>query len=162
ALTFDAELSDYLDSIPDGFSKQNGIDVGAKVAAAILAMRDHDGSEVSTPYLFSNAAGKWRSDPINPGQQPLGADWHYVKPFVLNSATQFRAPAPPTMDSKEYADAYNEVKAVGADGVVTPTTRTAEQTLIGLYWAYDGTPSLCAPPRLYNQITRQIADDHNL
>ena len=25
-------------------------------------------------------------------------------------------------------------------------------------WAYDGTPSLCAPPRLYNQIAMQIAD----
>ena len=29
---------------------------------------------------------------------------------------------------------------------------------IGIFWAYDGTPSLCAPPRLYNQITVQIAD----
>jgi hypothetical protein len=31
--------------------------------------------------------------------------------------------------------------------------------LIGIYWAYDGTPSLCAPPRLYNQIAVQIADE---
>ena len=37
-------------------------------------------------------------------------------------------------------------------------TRTAEQTEIGIFWAYDGTPSLCAPPRLYNQIAMQIAD----
>src|SRR5207247_4027532 len=43
-------------------------------------------------------------------------------------------------------------------GIVTPTVRTAEQTEIGIYWAYDGTPSLCAPPRLYNQIAAQIAD----
>ncbi len=40
---------------------------------------------------------------------------------------------------------------------MTPTTRTAEQTQIGTFWAYDGTPSLCAPPRLYNQITMRIA-----
>ena len=46
---------------------------------------------------------------------------------------------------------------LGGDGLVTPTTRTAEQTQIGIYWAYDGTPSLCAPPRLYNQIAMQIA-----
>jgi hypothetical protein len=39
---------------------------------------------------------------------------------------------------------------------VTPTERTMEQTEIGIYWAYDGTPSLCAPPRLYNQIAVQI------
>jgi hypothetical protein len=49
------------------------------------------------------------------------------------------------------------VQAVGGDGVVTPTVRTTEQTEIGIYWAYDGTPSLCAPPRLYNQIAVQIA-----
>ena len=36
--------------------------------------------------------------------------------------------------------------------------RTADQTLAGIYWAYDGTPSLCAPPRLYNQIAVTIAD----
>jgi len=28
---------------------------------------------------------------------------------------------------------------------------------MALYWAYDGTPSLCAPPRLYNQIIVHIA-----
>src|SRR5581483_6477678 len=28
----------------------------------------------------------------------------------------------------------------------------------GTFWAYDGTPSLCAPPRLYNQLTVQIAE----
>jgi hypothetical protein len=64
---------------------------------------------------------------------------------------------PPRIDSADYAAAYNEVKTLGGDGVVTPTTRTAEQTQIGIFWAYDGTPSLCAPPRLYNQLTMQIA-----
>src|SRR5207248_756948 len=43
------------------------------------------------------------------------------------------------------------------DGAVTPTERTADQTSAAIYWAYDGTPSLCAPPRLYNQIAMQIA-----
>src|SRR5262249_29184816 len=51
-----------------------------------------------------------------------------------------------------------EVKQLGGDGVITPTVRTHEQTGIGIYWAYDGTPSLCAPPRLYNQVATQIAD----
>src|SRR5204863_8420699 len=30
------------------------------------------------------------------------------------------------------------------------------------FLAYDGTPSLCAPPRLYNQITVQIADQRRM
>src|SRR5438132_9503153 len=76
----------------------------------------------------------------------------------MQSASQFRAPAPPALNSAEYTAAYNDVKSLGGDGIVTPTSRTAEQTEIGTYWAYDGTPSLCAPPRLYNQITMHIAD----
>jgi hypothetical protein len=66
-------------------------------------------------------------------------------------------PPPPRLESREYAVAFEEVKALGGDGVVTPTVRTAEQTQIGIYWGYDGTPSLCAPPRLYNQIAMTIA-----
>jgi len=62
------------------------------------------------------------------------------------------------MNSPEYATAFAEVKRLGGDGIVTPTERTTEQTQIGIYWAYDGTPSLCAPPKLYNQIALQIAD----
>ena len=62
------------------------------------------------------------------------------------------------MTSAEYAAAYDEVKRVGGDGVHSATQRTAEQTDIGIYWAYDGTPSLCAPPRLYNQIALTVAD----
>jgi PAP2 superfamily protein len=50
------------------------------------------------------------------------------------------------------------MKRLGGDGLTTPTERTPEQTMTGLYWAYDGTPSLCAPPRLYNAIAMTIAD----
>src|SRR5439155_26923300 len=84
--------------------------------------------------------------------------WGAVKPFVLQSSDQFRVPPPPAMTSGAYASAYEEVKRVGGDGIATTTGRSAEQTQIGIYWAYDGTPSLCAPPRLYNQITATIAD----
>jgi len=62
------------------------------------------------------------------------------------------------MTGPEYTEAFNEVKRIGGDGVTTPTERTADQTHAGIFWAYDGTPSLCAPPRLYNQITVHIAD----
>ena len=76
----------------------------------------------------------------------------------MKAASQFRVSTPPALDSRAYAAAYHEVKNLGGDGVTTPTVRTSEQTEIGIYWAYDGTPSLCAPPRLYNQIAVQIAD----
>jgi Flp pilus assembly pilin Flp len=41
----------------------------------------------------------------------------------------------------------------------TPTERNSEQTQIGIYWGYDGTPGLGTPPRLYNQIVVHIADE---
>lgn len=43
--------------------------------------------------------------------------------------------------------------------MTTPTERTEDQTRTGLFWAYDGTPGLGTPPRLYNQIAVQIAED---
>jgi hypothetical protein len=35
------------------------------------------------------------------------------------SAPQFRAPPPPALTSDEYAVAYNEVKPLGGDGIIT-------------------------------------------
>jgi len=157
-----ALLQEDLIAVADGPWKDAGNAHGAEAAAAILAQRDADGSDINDPYTTSDAPGRWRVDPINPLQQALGAHWYQVKPFALNSASQFRCPAPPAMDSNEYTEAYNEVKDRGGDGLITPTIRTEEQTQIGIYWAYDGTPSLCAPPRLYNQIARQIASDRGL
>jgi hypothetical protein len=61
------------------------------------------------------------------------------------------------MTSLEYTAAYDEAQRLGGDGVVTPTERTEDQTETGIYWAYDGTPSLCAPPRLYNQIATALS-----
>ena len=165
--TFDSELANNLAQIKDKNAKANGIDLGQRAAAAILAMRTDDGSEFPEPavgvdYFTSDLAGHWRQDPISLIPLALGAHWGECKPFVIQSTDQFRVPAPPPMTSAEYAAAYNEVKNVGGDGIVTPTTRTADQTFIGTFWAYDGTPSLCAPPRLYNQITVQIADQKKL
>ncbi|HKP12056.1 MAG TPA: chloroperoxidase [Blastocatellia bacterium] len=158
-----AQLAADLAAIPDGYSKSQGMKVGQRSAAKVLAMRANDGSQITEPrvgidFITSNDAGKWRQDPISHHPLALGAYWGQVKPFVIVSAGQFRAPAPPALDSPEYAAAYNEAKQLGGDGITTPTARTAEQTEIGIYWAYDGTPSLCAPPRLYNQIAVKIAD----
>ena len=150
-----------------GVPKENGVALGKRAAASILAMRVDDGSAHPEPlvdidFLTSDQPGKWRQDPISRFPLALGAHWGEVTPFVLNSGEQFRVPPPPALESAEYAAAFNETKQVGGDGITTPTSRTPEQTLIGLYWAYDGTPSLCAPPRLYNQITMHLADQMGL
>jgi hypothetical protein len=160
---FDAQLTQELDGINGRRPRELGTELGQRAAAAILSLRADDGSAHAEPrvgieFLTSADPGKWRQDPVSRIPIALGAYWNEVTPFVMASSAQFRAPAPPTLDSVEYAHAFAEVKALGGDGIVTPTSRTTEQTEIGIFWAYDGTPSLCAPPRLYNQITMQIAD----
>ena len=161
--SLDAALVSDLASIRNGGAKSSGIALGRKAAAAILALRSNDGSarpepRVGIEFITSNAPGKWRQDPISLHPLALGAYWGRVKPFVLDSSDQFRVPTPPLLISPEYTLAYRDVQRIGGDNIVTPSIRTPEQTFIGTFWAYDGTPSLCAPPRLYNQITMVIAD----
>ncbi len=167
ARRLDELLAADLAQMPDTPTKTRGIALGRRAAAAILAMRAGDGSEylepqMGTEYIPSDQPGHWRQDPISQIPIALGAYWGHVRPFVLQTPEQFRCPPPPDMTSAEYADAYNEVKRLGGDGVITPTERTAEQTQVGIYWAYDGTPSLCAPPRLYNQITVLLGTQQRL
>jgi hypothetical protein len=155
---------DLIDAPGSLQEKARGILTGHRAAAAILSRRANDGSAHAEPrmgieYIPGPEPGVWRQDPISLIPIALGAHWGEVKPFVLESASQFRVPAFPSMSSPAYAAAYDEVQRLGGDGIVTPTERTEDQTHIGIYWAYDGTPSLCAPPRLYNQITTKISEN---
>jgi hypothetical protein len=152
-----------LASIPDSPDKELGVQTGRRAARAILARSARDGSQHEEPvvgvdYFTSNRPGRWRPDPVSGAQVALGAYWGRVRPLVIASATAYRVPPPPPLRSEAYTRAFNEVKSLGGDGVTTPTVRTADQTIAGIYWAYDGTPSLCAPPRLYNQIVVALAN----
>jgi len=157
---FVADLADAPGTLEQ---KAKGVLVGTVASAAILALRANDGSnhpesQMGTDYVPGLGAGEWRQDPISQAPIALGHHWGEVKPFVLASSSQFRVPPFPAMTSTQYTTAYNEVKRLGGDGDVTPTERTADQTHVGIYWAYDGTPSLCAPPRLYNQIATKLTE----
>jgi membrane-associated phospholipid phosphatase len=55
-----------------------------------------------------------------------------VTPFVLRTGAQFRPAPPPALTSDAYARALNEVESLGRD---TSTTRTADETVIGRFWA---------------------------
>src|SRR6185503_3728076 len=116
------ELNAELAKISAGPAKTDGIAFGAAAAQAILDMRTGDGSELPEPnygtdYIAGDQPGEWRQDPISMHPKALGADWDQVDPFVLTSADQFRAPAPPALNSPEYTLAYEEVKVLGGDGV---------------------------------------------
>jgi hypothetical protein len=155
--TLDARLANDLNCAGSLQACVDGVAVGRVVAARILAVRAHDGSDVMMSWPVGTQPGQWQPDPLHPNQTAWGPEWGDVTPFTLTSASQFYVPPPPALTSRDYADAYNEVKRLGGDGVTTPTTRTAEQTQIGIFWGYDASPGVGAPPRLYNQIAETVA-----
>ncbi len=157
AAVFNVAYNNYLAAIPKSNNKTRGEELGDFVAKKILKAREKDGSTANPTYVPGSLPGDHRPDPLNPGQGFLTLAWGSVKPFGILSGSQFRALPPPALSSLEYAAAFNEVKALGGDGVITSTDRTAEQTEIGLFWAYDGAKLIGVPPRLYNQIARKIA-----
>ena len=163
----DADLDDFLSAVPNDVAKTNGIAFGRRKATGALAARSHDGAEFQTPfqpveYVYGPEPGEWRADPITLQLNPLTPDWGAVLPFVMASGAQFRAAPPPALDSAEYAAAFDEVRALGGDGVHTPTLRTEDETVAAIYWAYDGQPFLCAPVKLYNQIAVLLARQRRL
>jgi hypothetical protein len=165
-----AVLNDQLSQMSQ-LSSSSSIDrgrrIGKEAAEAIISSRENDGSNhaeqvYGVDYISGGAFGEWVQDPISKHPLALGSLWHTVKPFVVPSSSFARCPPPPDHMSKEFMMMFDEVKSVGGDGITTPTTRSKEQEVQGLYWAYDGVPNLCAPPRLYNQIARQIANDQGI
>ncbi len=159
--SFDAALQAHTSLVPNGVAKTLGTNVGRIVSVKILNERRRDGSEKdkTTPYISSNQPGRHRPDPLNSSQSIWGSGWGKVKPFALQSGSQFRSLPPPALTSQEYADAFEEVKNYGGDGITTPMHRDQNQTDMGIYWGYDGVKKLGPPPRLYNQIAREIAEE---
>src|SRR6266542_3266596 len=70
AASFDARLAEDLAQINNKSAKANGVALGQRAAAAILALRINDGSEVPEPrvgieHITSDLPGHWRQDPIS-------------------------------------------------------------------------------------------------
>jgi membrane-associated phospholipid phosphatase len=128
----DALLASQLAAIPGGKPKQDGIQVGAEVGARLIAARAADGSTiVPPPFVAGIQPGDYRPTPPN-FPSPVFVGWANVAPFVLGSASQFRAAPPPGVTSHGYAEALNEVKSLGQN---ISTTRTADQTVAAKFWA---------------------------
>lgn len=144
-----------------------GTAYGISVAHALLADRGGDPGVGSTGYFVSTAPGHHRVDPDNPGQ-PVHAPFYgaAAKCFAVN--TRHSLDKPPIPGDIAYSTALTQVRGKGIAPNLTGTvplgvpTRTADETLQGLFWAYDGAKDLGTPPRLYNQIIRKVAEaQHN-
>lgn len=139
-----------------------GIEFGRLVAKAIMQHRGGDPSAHASGYVPSSAPGHHRPDPANFGQG-FHAPFYGAASKCFAVTARHNLDTPPALGSAEYDKAIQQVrgKGIAAELMGTlPTTykkRTVDETLVGIYWAYDGPRDLGTPPRLYNQIVQQIA-----
>jgi hypothetical protein len=122
-----------------------GVQVGQQAATNIINRRANDGSFPPNPEVFigGTAPGEWRPTP--PAFAPMSAPWFgAVVPFALkDSAGLLPEPPPPHLGSGAYANAYNEVKALGAR---FNSSRTPEQTDIAYFYS----------DNFFNQMNRAV------
>ncbi len=123
-----------LEAIPDSPFKAQGIAAGNAAAEAMIAARRDDGRFGPSQWVPNSAPGHWQPL-VNPATgQPIldPTPWvGGVKPFLMQSSSQFRTAGPQALGSAAWATDFNEVKALGA---ANSSVRTPEQTYIARWW----------------------------
>jgi hypothetical protein len=143
-------------AIPDSPFKDMGIAAGTAAAEAMIDARQGDGRFGPSQWVPNSAPGHW--DPVAPNGATVLDPTAWVggvEPFLLQSSSQFRSAGPLALTSAAYAAEVNEVKAIGGDGVVTPSTRTATQTYIARWWQSN-------PVASWNDVARQLIARNDL
>ena len=118
----------------------SGFSYGQNIADQIINLRLNDGSENDSQYLPPSEFGYyWR-----PGSDnfALGPKWGSVKPFALNSVDDYLPKgldSHPDYNSIKFKEQIEEVREYGGLFNTSTTTlkRTADQTEIANFWAYD-------------------------
>ena len=153
---YDAQLIASLGAIVDGPEKTEGIQVGATVAAEMIAARQDDGWNNYQSYQYGNAPGEWR--PTWPDfLPPCNSHWGTVTPWGIPSGEMFRPSPPPTLDDPIYAD-FIETKALGK---VNSVERNSDQYTNAWFWANDRDGSY-KPVGHMIDITRIISQQYEL
>lgn len=155
---FDLAYEKALAAIPDGQAKTDGIAWGKKVAEAVLAERAKSGMKNpdAKRYMPSDAPGQWR--PTAPEfRSAVTPQMAHTKPFVCKSPDQFRAPPPPPVGSKAYAE---ELKLVSKVGARDNSGRTDYQTESVPFWS--DALGTSGPAGHWNMITQNIARERGL
>ncbi len=156
---YDAALAARLQDIAPA-QRAKGVEVGRAVAAKIIAWRQNDGYAAANPqpppFLASQLPGIWKQTGLPAQFSQIGI----VLPFGIASPTQFLPVPPPQLESAEYANDLNDVKAVGrADSA----TRTAEQTALAQSIAGSGPfANVTNPLRIWLNVIRDLALDSDL
>jgi hypothetical protein len=159
---YDALLSQQIANGTSGFDKQ-GLRVGARVAAAILAWRQNDGWIVPSfpPYSEPPLPGRWQPTPPANAAATF-THVHQAKPLAMVSPTHFLPLPPPALTSAAYATDLNEVKAIGKSDSLT---RTPLQTEIARLWANiaaTGVGTATPYSAIWNNIARDLSQQRGM
>jgi hypothetical protein len=149
AAALDAAYSASLASIRNGSAKQEGIEVGEAAAAALIALRTGDGSAPPEFYSpTSSAPGEWQRTPSCPAAGGILLQWSDLRPFAIESASQFRSAPEPALTSARYARSYNEVMRVGS---IDSAFRPQDRADVARFYA------ATAPVPVWNSAAAQVA-----
>jgi hypothetical protein len=147
----DTAYADALAAIPNGKRKKHGIAAGTAAAAAMIAARLGDGRFGPSAWQPNAAPGHWQPL-LSPEAVPIldPTPWvGNVRPFLIESSSQFRTAGPLAMDTAAWAAEFNEVKALGS---ATSVVRTADQTHIARFWQ-------SSVPPAWNEVARNLLED---
>ena len=129
----DQQYADYMNGIPDGAAKDEGVTVGRAAAENIILRRSTDGMGNTLPYdctAVPPPAGVFEPNG-GCGTLPLGTDVPQITPFTFSNPAQFRPDGPNPLESSEYVEDFTETRDFGrADS----TVRSPEQTDIAYFW----------------------------
>jgi hypothetical protein len=166
-----AKLAADLATVPPG-QRALGVEVGHKIAAAVLVWRATDGFAAANPQpplpapiAPSALPGIWIiTMPGGPAQFSKMGD---VEPFGVLSPTQFLADPMPQLESAEYAADFNEVKDEGERPAPYPTScddpSIEGRQRIALVWATTAPcGSVTTAFRVWHNVARDMAQAERL
>ncbi|HWZ87566.1 MAG TPA: phosphatase PAP2 family protein [Polyangiaceae bacterium] len=129
--------------------------LGRAVAGVVVQRASADGADGADG---AGAQGDAKAPPVTEGEwvsapndTPLLPLWGSVKPFLMSSNSQFRAPPPPAAGSPAFQSALAEVRKIS-------DSRTPEQARLAALWA-DGAGSY-SPAGHWNKIAADLIEDH--
>jgi PAP2 superfamily len=154
AANLDAALVTSLARVPDGVPKDQGILYGERAAERLIELRTGDGRFAPIVFNVPPAPGVWRPTP--PANAPFLDPWlSQVRPFMLDSDSQFRPAPPPALNSDQYLQEFKEVRDYGGNAA-TGSLRSPAQTDTALFFSRD----IGAGP--YQAALRDMATRHGL
>ncbi|WP_206513019.1 vanadium-dependent haloperoxidase [Larkinella soli] len=148
----DSALTRSLAGIQTGSRFDRGVTLGKEAGTAILNLRKDDGALLDpiAPVTPSSRPGEYQA--VAPMPFLFAPFWKQMKPFGLSKPDQFRVGPQPALNSREYTDAFNEVKQLGD---LKSKTRSTDQTNYGKFW-YEFSEIG------WNRVARVVAADRKL